>query len=168
MAYPSTIDSFTTKTNGQVIDASDVNNPQTAIVALETKVGVNSSAVTTSLDYKVTNSASVNPGHTHTASSLLNAVSIYSASGTTLALTTTANQKVIVWAKGSITSDASDHTVLLNYNAVQKDIVNASATNTRQAAFALQYTETPGAGTQNITVTSSQALSNVVIIALVT
>lgn len=70
MAFPTTIDSFSTKNTGDVIPASDINNPQTAIVALETKVGVDSSAVVTTLDYKVTNTASSDPGHKHTLSSL--------------------------------------------------------------------------------------------------
>lgn len=54
MAYPSTIDSPTTNVdNVDVIYAADVNNLQTAVVALETKVGVDSSAVTSSHDYKL-------------------------------------------------------------------------------------------------------------------
>src|SRR6202020_2146769 len=42
-----------------------------AIVALETKVGVDSSAVTTTIDYKLKNTASHDPGHQHTPASLL-------------------------------------------------------------------------------------------------
>ena len=41
-------------------------NIQDAIEAIEAKVGINSSAVATSLDYKVTNTSSSNPGHKHT------------------------------------------------------------------------------------------------------
>jgi len=41
------------------------NDPKDAIVALETKVGVDSSAVITSLDYQLKSSSSVNPGHLH-------------------------------------------------------------------------------------------------------
>lgn len=37
-----------------------------SVIALETKVGVNSSAIATSLDYLVKNTASSNPGHKHT------------------------------------------------------------------------------------------------------
>jgi hypothetical protein len=37
-----------------------------AIVALETKLGINGSAVTTSIDWILKNSGSVNPGHGHT------------------------------------------------------------------------------------------------------
>lgn len=52
--FPTSIDSYTTKADG--VDypaASHINEPQSAIVALETKVGVDSSAVTTSHDYKL-------------------------------------------------------------------------------------------------------------------
>lgn len=52
--FPTSLDSYTTRSNGQVIDASHVNNLQDAVVALETKVGVTSSGVTSTLDYRVT------------------------------------------------------------------------------------------------------------------
>lgn len=89
--------------------------------------------------------------------------------GATHSLTTIAGQKVIVFVKGnfSITSAGSQQVdVVLKYNAVTKDTVtvyNENVTTTR--AFALMYTETPGAATQNVTVTSSTGtLANVVII----
>lgn len=41
-----------------------------AIRALETKLGINSSAVTTTIDYLLKNAASADPGHTHSHSSL--------------------------------------------------------------------------------------------------
>lgn len=41
-------------------------NIQDALEAVEAKIGVDSSAVATSLDYKVTNTSSSNPGHKHT------------------------------------------------------------------------------------------------------
>lgn len=54
MAYPTTLDSFTANVdNVDVIYASDINELQTAITSLETKVGVDSSAVTSSHDYKL-------------------------------------------------------------------------------------------------------------------
>ena len=46
------------------------------IEALQTKVGVDSSAVATSLDYKVSNASSVNPGHKHTLAAALTDVNI--------------------------------------------------------------------------------------------
>lgn len=61
--FPSSLISFSTKVNGQVIDASDINSPQAEITALETKVGVDGSADTTSLDYLVKNAASDGGGH---------------------------------------------------------------------------------------------------------
>lgn len=97
---------------------------------------------------------------------------IITATGTTLSMTTTAGQKVIVWAKGNLNTTAVGtvaRTVTLKYNGTTKDTVvpyNENATVSR--AFALMYTETHGAGTQNITVeTSGDTLANVVIIALI-
>ena len=52
MAYPSTIDAFTNKVDGTSdVLATDINSVQNSIVALETKVGITGSAVTSSLDY---------------------------------------------------------------------------------------------------------------------
>jgi hypothetical protein len=51
--FPTAIDSFTTKTGGQTIDEAHINNLQDAVVALQTKVGINSSSVQTTLDYKI-------------------------------------------------------------------------------------------------------------------
>jgi len=70
MAYPSSIDSFTTKAYGDTVEAAHVNALQTAVAAIETKVGVADSSVVDSLDYKLTSSSSANPGHTHTGASL--------------------------------------------------------------------------------------------------
>jgi len=54
--FPTSLDSYVDKTdNVDDVMAVDFNNPAAAIVALETKVGINSSIVTTTLDYKVNN-----------------------------------------------------------------------------------------------------------------
>ena len=53
--YPTSLDSYTTRVNGGTIDASHINNLQDAIVQLETKLGVNSSGTSSSIDYKVNN-----------------------------------------------------------------------------------------------------------------
>ncbi len=54
MPFPNSLDSFTANVdNVDVIYASDVNELQTAITSLEAKIGVDSSAVTTSHDYKL-------------------------------------------------------------------------------------------------------------------
>jgi len=54
--FPTSLDSYSTKTdNVDDVQAAHINNVQDAIEALEAKVGITSSAVTSSLDYKVNN-----------------------------------------------------------------------------------------------------------------
>lgn len=70
--FPAALDDNTTLTlvaNGDVYIASMHNNLKDAIIAAQTKIGADGSAITTTLDYLVKNSASVNPGHSHTSSS---------------------------------------------------------------------------------------------------
>src|SRR4030042_6649951 len=52
--YPTSLDSYSTKSAGDTISEAHINDPQDAIEALETKVGIDSSAVSTSHDYKLT------------------------------------------------------------------------------------------------------------------
>jgi hypothetical protein len=98
---------------------------------------------------------------------LRNAVEI--TSGVTHSLTTTAGQRVVVWAKGTRSGNV-DSTITLKYNTVTKDTVSFTSGGGSYyptVPFALQYTEIPGAGTQNITVeTSGGSISNVVIIVI--
>lgn len=98
-------------------------------------------------------------------------IAVYSASGATLSLTTTANQKVVVWAKGEldIGTGGGTRTINLKYNSVVKDSVigrDNSSTPSILMPFALMYTETPGAGTHDITVDGA-TVTDVVIIAMV-
>jgi hypothetical protein len=95
-------------------------------------------------------------------------ITIETTTGTTHSLTTTAGQKVIVWAKGNMTSgDSSLHTFTLKYNSVTKDTVTCDPSSSSEyLPFSLMYTETPGAGTQNITVESDVSIGNVVIIVM--
>jgi hypothetical protein len=53
--FPSSLDSYSTKSSGDTISEDHINNVQDAIEALEAKVGINSSSVDTSVDYKVNN-----------------------------------------------------------------------------------------------------------------
>lgn len=78
MAYPSTLPSYTTKNTGDVIQAADVNGIQTDVVAIATKVGITGSAVTGTIDYKLTNSASTSPGHKHVIADVTDAGSFVS------------------------------------------------------------------------------------------
>lgn len=74
--FPTSLDSLsnpsgtdvTGLTTGQsnVTHSQQHTNANDAIEALQAKVGADSSAVTSSLDYKVTNASSSNPGHKHT------------------------------------------------------------------------------------------------------
>lgn len=72
--FPGSLDALTNPTasddTSTVDHAAQHANANDAIEALEAKVGVNSSAVTSSLDYKVSNTASINPGHKHTTAGL--------------------------------------------------------------------------------------------------
>jgi hypothetical protein len=88
--------------------------------------------------------------------------------GVTHSLVTSANQRVMVWAKGNSTGSPSSsaHTFNLKYNGVTKDTVISDGGTGDLEAFALMYTETPGAGTQNITVDSDVSIGNVVIMVM--
>ena len=72
--YPTSLDDFTnpldTDLMAVVSHGQQHRNINDAVEALEAKVGVNSSGVTTSLDYLLKHSSSVDPGHHHTLSSL--------------------------------------------------------------------------------------------------
>ena len=96
--------------------------------------------------------------------------SIETGTGTTYSLTTVANQKVVVFVSGQVTgaSTGITATLSLKYNGVTKHTTVAGVIASGDASpFALQYSEIPGAGTQNITVTTSAGtLSNVSIIVL--
>ena len=71
--FPTTLDNLdpTRGTANQALNSpshvTHHTNEDDAIEALQAKVGINSSAVTTSLDYLLKNASSANPGHTHTA-----------------------------------------------------------------------------------------------------
>lgn len=72
--YPTSLDALTNPAaTDRVTSPSHADqhaNANDAIEALETKVGVDSSAVTSTLDYKLKNAASVNPGHLHSEAGL--------------------------------------------------------------------------------------------------
>ena len=95
-----------------------------------------------------------------------NTPSIETTTGVTHSLTTDGSQKVIVWAKGDFTDTSNQSVVTLAYNSVSKDTVTLRlASSSYYLPFSLMYTETPAAGTQNITVTANYGtLANVKII----
>lgn len=68
--FPTTLDTLTNPTASDKTDSpshagqhSDLND---AVEAIQAKVGIDSSADTDSIDYKLTNASSSNPGHKHT------------------------------------------------------------------------------------------------------
>jgi len=66
MAFPASLDSFVAKVdNTDDVLAAHMNLVQTAIESIEAKLGVDSSAVATSLDYLLKSASSVDPGHLH-------------------------------------------------------------------------------------------------------
>lgn len=54
-SFPTSLDSYGTKTSGQTVAESHINDIQDAVVALQTKVGINNSGVATTLDYYIKN-----------------------------------------------------------------------------------------------------------------
>jgi hypothetical protein len=71
--YPGDLDTipvFGTAIHGQPVAKETINNLRDALLALENKVGKNGSAVTSTLDYLLTNTASIDPGHKHTGASI--------------------------------------------------------------------------------------------------
>lgn len=72
--FPTTLDTSSTIPNARSVgdsgSASDNNAQANALLSLEAKVGIDSSAVTTSLDYLVKSASSSNPGHKHTVAGL--------------------------------------------------------------------------------------------------
>ena len=53
ISYPTSIDTLTDRASGNTISEDHMNDVQDICEALEAKVGINSSAVTASIDYKV-------------------------------------------------------------------------------------------------------------------
>jgi hypothetical protein len=86
--------------------------------------------------------------------------------GATHSLTTTAGQKVIVWAKSDLSTVGGTTTVTLKYDGVTKDTISFDASGDTRS-LTMMYTEIPGAATANIVLaTDVGSLSNTVIIVM--
>lgn len=96
-------------------------------------------------------------------------ITMESTSSATHSLTTTAGQTVMVWASGQVYFSGSGTaiTLALKYGGVTKHTydVDTATSGGDRFAFSLMYTETPGAGTANITMEGTN-LSSVVIMVL--
>ena len=113
----------------------------------------------------------ITAGQTALAADIIGLVSIFVSTTGTLSITTVAGQKVIVIAKGNDTlGNNGSSTILLKYNGVTKDtcslIIHSGAYADGTFSYSLMYTETPGAGTHDITVTGQASGSNCVIMVL--
>jgi hypothetical protein len=84
-----------------------------------------------------------------------NTITIETTSGSlTHSLTTIAGQKVVVWASGvALLNNSVGITITLAYNGVAKHEKTIDYTGNGRMNFDLMYTETPGADTQDITLT---------------
>ena len=73
--FPSLIDDIADQVDSSDdVAAADINGAYDCIEKLEAKVGVNSSGVVTSLDYLLSNTSSVDPGHKHSLASGISAL----------------------------------------------------------------------------------------------
>jgi hypothetical protein len=75
-SYPTGLDTYTDRSDGQVVYASHVDDLQDAVEAIEIKIGINSSAVAASIDYLLKNAASIDPGHLHTSAGISGQISV--------------------------------------------------------------------------------------------
>lgn len=65
-SFPGALDSYATLVdNSDYVLAANPNDRGDAIEAIEAKIGVDSSAVATSIDYLLKHASSVDPGHSH-------------------------------------------------------------------------------------------------------
>lgn len=98
--FPTALDTYSTKVDGtDYPQASHINNPQDAILALEAKVGINGSAVTTSHDYLLTTKANTaSPTFTGTVTIPTLSVTGNSTIGDSSGDTLTINPSAVTWA----------------------------------------------------------------------
>ena len=98
--FPATgLDTFTDVETAGTILAATTNNMQDPIAAIEIKLGVNSSAVATSIDYLLKSASSTDPGHLHTTSGISGQIAV--AQGGTASSTASAARTALGVAIGS-------------------------------------------------------------------
>jgi len=145
MAFPTTLDTITPIsgcTDSRTLQTL-TNEIITLMEAVETKVGVDSSAVVTTLDYKLANAASIDPGHEHTLATgarnvTASAAELNQLDGVTPG--TVSNSKAVVadasrnidFGSGTLTINNIDGAIALSTNTIDSSnkILDASGTNT--------------------------------------
>lgn len=95
-------------------------------------------------------------------------VRVLTSSNAALSVTTLAGEKVVAWAFGNTAGAVGAALVSINYNSVAKCTAECETGLNQAKSFCVGYTETPGAATNNITVTTSAgSLANYSIIAII-
>lgn len=174
--FPSSLDNFTNP-HGSLSGGSDKlstpgvihgvqhQNINDAMAAVETKLGIDNSVISTSIDYLLKNVLSVDPGHKHTAASItgvgtVTSISVASANGfagsvanptTTPAITLSTTITGLLKGNGTAISSA----------IVGTDYVTDSSTNTftNKSGNISQWTNNSGYLTGNQTITLSGDVS---------
>lgn len=135
--FPSSIISFPTRVNGQVIDAGDINSPDGEITALETKVGVDNSTDVNSLDYLIKSSVSNGGGHIQTANKGGTGQTTYSKGDLLVGSSSSVLTKLAVGADGLAVVADSTQATGIGYAAVATAQVIQNQTNTYAIASVL-------------------------------
>lgn len=139
--YPAGLDTFPTLSAANEIASAHQNDRGDAIEALEVKLGVDGSAVPTSIDYLVKHAASIDPGHKHTLAGL-------SFSGLTAGHALFASSATAVAFRAIQESDIADGAILARVNATE----TIGAVWTYQAKpRLLAGLELAGAGSESVT-----------------
>lgn len=69
-SFPGALDSFTTKSPGNQVQSAHMNYVQDAIAAIQNRLGISDLSLTSSVDYILRSTSSVDPGHKHSNTSL--------------------------------------------------------------------------------------------------
>lgn len=118
MVYPTTLDTFTDRVdNVDSVVAADVNLPHDAVEALEIKVGIDGSAVATTIDYKLSEVTDKAVGKTAT-QKITNKVIVPPVTTYTPAGGATATIDLSLSSRNKITMPAGNITIALSNETV--------------------------------------------------
>lgn len=164
MAFPTSLDDLSTSRASSGSDKLSSPdhlthhvNEDTAIQSLETKIGVDSSAVATSLDYLVKSASSTNPGHKHPKAAITDLPTLPSGAIVGTTDTQTLTNKRGTKRVGSTTSSATP-----TINTDNVDIYRLTAQAEAITSFTTNLSGTPVEGDMlliEITGTAARAIT---------